>query len=69
MATKTCITPTQLEHALALKDLTLWSSNSHAVHLMASEVLEGLRERGWPTAEVVTGPRVVHARENYALLG
>lgn len=69
VATKTCITPTQLEHALALKDLTLWSSNSHAVHLMASEVLEGLRERGWPTAEVVTGPRVVHARENYALLG
>ena len=41
----------------------------HAVGLVLSKVVSGLGMRGWPRPEVVRGPRVVTADENYGLLG
>lgn len=37
--------------------------------LLVQALITGLAERGWPSLEVVRGPRVVTAQANYGLLG
>jgi phenylalanyl-tRNA synthetase alpha chain len=36
---------------------------------LLNEILQGLAEKGWPQAQIQTGPRIVTAEENYGLLG
>jgi phenylalanyl-tRNA synthetase alpha chain len=55
--------------ALLLTDLTEPAAPDHAVRVLLKEVLSGLGERGWPQAQIQTGPRIVSAQENYGLLG
>lgn len=55
--------------ALELNDLTELKHPAHAIGLLLDEVLEGLKARGWPDAQVLRGPRIVSAQENYGLLG
>lgn len=55
--------------ALELNDLTELKHPAHAIGLLLDEVLEGLKTRGWPDAQVLRGPRIVSAQENYGLLG
>lgn len=69
MPTKSCITSQQLQRSLDLQDLTVSSLKPHAINLLVRDILQGLHARGWPDADIVTGPRVVNARENYGLLG
>ncbi|MHC8314026.1 PheS-related mystery ligase SrmL [Pseudomonas sp. LB3P31] len=58
-----------VHQALALVDLTEKSTPAHAVRLLVDAILEGLAARGWPQAQLLTGPRIVSAEENYGLLG
>ena len=55
--------------ALELCDLTELDNPAHAIGLLLSEVLEGLVMRGWPAGQILRGPRIVSAQENYGLLG
>lgn len=67
--TKKILSPESVSHALSLQDLTEKNIPDHAVRLVLEEVLSGLLVRGWPQANVQTGPRIVSAEENYGLLG
>lgn len=58
-----------VNEALELNDLTELKHPAHAIGLLLDEVLEGLKTRGWPDAQVLRGPRIVSAQENYGLLG
>lgn len=58
-----------VNEALELNDLTELKHPAHAIGLLLDEVLEGLKARGWPHAQVLRGPRIVSAQENYGLLG
>lgn len=58
-----------VNEALKLNDLTELKHPAHAIGLLLDEVLEGLKARGWPDAQVLRGPRIVSAQENYGLLG
>jgi len=58
-----------VNEALELDDLTELKHTAHAIGLLLDEVLEGLKARGWPDAQVLRGPRIVSAQENYGLLG
>ncbi|CAM4040254.1 Phenylalanine-tRNA ligase alpha subunit [Pseudomonas reidholzensis] len=69
MTLKTCICADKLQAALDLPDLTESVANPHAINLLLNEILEHLGNKGWPQAELVSGPRVVTAEENYGLLG
>jgi phenylalanyl-tRNA synthetase alpha chain len=63
------VTDSALKQALLLVDLTETNNPAHAVRLLLNEVLQGLAEKGWPQAQLQTGPRIVSAEENYGLLG
>lgn len=63
------LSDTALQQSLDIPDLTEASSPPHAINLLVHEILGGLTLRGWPNAQVRTGPRVVSAEENYGLLG
>lgn len=67
--TKKFLSPESVSHALSLRDLTEKNTADHAVRLVLEEVLSGLFVRGWPRANIQTGPRIVSAEENYGLLG
>ena len=58
-----------VNEALELNDLTELKHPAHAIGLLLDEVLEGLKARGWPDVQVLRGPRIVSAQENYGLLG
>lgn len=66
---KLLISKEKLEAALEIPDLTLDTPTPHAINLLLRELLSKLKHRGWPDANIVTGPRVVTAQENYGLLG
>ncbi|WP_458237191.1 tRNA ligase subunit PheS family protein, partial [Pseudomonas sp. P5_A2_2] len=66
---KKYLTDTSVHQALLLADLTEPSEPDHAIRLLLKEVLQGLTDKGWPQAQVQTGPRIVSAEENYGLLG
>jgi phenylalanyl-tRNA synthetase alpha chain len=68
-ASKKYLADTSVHQALLLVDLTETSAPDHAVRLMLNEILQGLAEKGWPHAQLQTGPRIVSAEENYGLLG
>jgi len=63
------VTDAALKQALLLVDLTESNNPDHAVRLLLTEILQGLAEKGWPQAQLQTGPRIVSAEENYGLLG
>ncbi|QAY87246.1 PheS-related mystery ligase SrmL [Pseudomonas arsenicoxydans] len=63
------VTSAALKQALLLVDLTESNNPDHAVRLLLTEILQGLAEKGWPQAQLQTGPRIVSAEENYGLLG
>ncbi|MHC8410397.1 PheS-related mystery ligase SrmL [Pseudomonas sp. Hz4] len=63
------LTDTSVHQALLLVDLTEASAPDHAVRLLLNEVLQELAEKGWPQAQLQTGPRIVSAEQNYGLLG
>lgn len=58
-----------VSEALELSDLTELKHPAHAIGLLLDEIFEGLNARGWPVAQVLRGPRIVSAQENYGLLG
>ena len=58
-----------LDEALELCDFTEQGHSVHAIGLLLSEVLDGLAARGWPVGQILRGPRIVSAQENYGLLG
>jgi phenylalanyl-tRNA synthetase alpha chain len=66
---KKYLTDVSIQQALSLVDLTASKSPEHAIRILLNEILDGLAKRGWPSAEVQTGPRIVSAEENYGLLG
>lgn len=66
---KKYLTDTSVHQALLLADLTDPAAPDHAIRLLLKEVLQGLADKGWPQAQVQTGPRIVSAEENYGLLG
>lgn len=63
------VTDAALKQALLLVDLTESNNPDHSVRLLLTEILQGLAEKGWPQAQLQTGPRIVSAEENYGLLG
>ncbi|MBV6821866.1 hypothetical protein [Pseudomonas sp. PD9R] len=66
---KKYLTDSSVHQALLLIDLTEKGAPDHAVRLLLNEVLDGLKEKGWPQAQLQSGPRIVSAEENYGLLG
>ena len=66
---KKYLTELSVNEALSLEDLTDQRDSNHAVRLLLNEILQGLFEKSWPTAQLLTGPRIVSAEENYGLLG
>jgi phenylalanyl-tRNA synthetase alpha chain len=66
---KKYLTDASVHQALLQIDLTEAAAADHAVRLLLMEILQGLTEKGWPQAQVQTGPRIVSAEENYGLLG
>ena len=68
-ASKKYLTDLSVHQALLLVDLTETNDPDHAVRLLLKEILQGLTEKGWPQAQLLTGPRIVSAEENYGLLG
>lgn len=58
-----------IQQALLQTDLTEPASPAHAIRLLLTQILDGLASKGWPTAQIQTGPRIVSAQENYGLLG
>lgn len=63
------VTGAALKQALLMVDLTESNNPDHALRLLLNEILQGLAEKGWPQAQLQTGPRIVSAEENYGLLG
>lgn len=68
-ASKKYVCERSLKQALELEDLTELNSPPHAIGLLLAEVMEGLVQRGWPVGQLLRGPRIVSAQENYGLLG
>ena len=68
-ASKTYLATPAVQQALSQIDLTEPSSPDHAIRLLLRQILDGLASKGWPTAQIQTGPRIVSAQENYGLLG
>lgn len=68
-ASKTYLATPAVQQALSQIDLTEPSSPDHAIRLLLNQILDGLASKGWPTAQIQTGPRIVSAQENYGLLG
>nr|WP_282582704.1 hypothetical protein [Pseudomonas umsongensis] len=66
---KKYLTDASVHQALLQVDLTEAATPDHAVRLLLKEILQGLTERDWPQAQILTGPRIVSAEENYGLLG
>ena len=66
---KKYLTDTSVHQALLMVDLTESNNPDHAVRLLLTEILQGLAGKGWPQAQLQTGPRIVSAEENYGLLG
>ncbi|PRA25045.1 PheS-related mystery ligase SrmL [Pseudomonas poae] len=66
---KKVISTAELQRALTLTDLTDPTPEPHAVRLLLDEILSGLAARRWPDAQLLEGPRVVTAQDNYGLLG
>ncbi|RLU07524.1 hypothetical protein CS078_10515 [Pseudomonas prosekii] len=66
---KKCLTAACLQRALSQTDLTEQASPEHAVRLLMLQILDSLTKKGWPPAQLQTGPRIVSAEENYGLLG
>ena len=66
---KTFLAEPAIQQALTQIDLTEPSSPDHAIRLLLTQILDGLASKGWPTAQIQTGPRIVSAQENYGLLG
>ena len=69
LSSKKYICARSVSNALELCDLTEVDNPAHAIGLLLSEVLEGLVMRGWPAGQILRGPRIVSAQENYGLLG
>ena len=69
LSSKKYICARSVRNALELCDLTEVDNPAHAIGLLLSEVLEGLVMRGWPAGQILRGPRIVSAQENYGLLG
>lgn len=69
LSSKKYIGTHSLNKALELCDFTERGHSVHAIGLLLSEVLDGLVARGWPAGQMLRGPRVVSAQENYGLLG
>ena len=69
MPIKNFIPNEKLNQALGLSDLTEATPTPHAIYLLMSEIVSGLKLLGWPAAQQVTGPRIVSAQDNYGLLG
>ena len=69
LSSKKYICVLSVSNALELCDLTEVDNPAHAIGLLLSEVLEGLVSRGWPAGQILRGPRIVSAQENYGLLG
>ena len=69
LSSKKYICALSVSNALDLCDLTEVDHQAHAIGLLLSEVLEGLVSRGWPAGQILRGPRIVSAQENYGLLG
>lgn len=63
------LTDASIQQALSMVDLTEKSSPDHAIRLLLNEILQALAAKGWPQAQLQTGPRIVSAEENYGLLG
>ncbi|OPA85452.1 hypothetical protein BFW86_22095 [Pseudomonas fluorescens] len=63
------ISAAELERALTLADLTDPIPEPHAIRLLLDEILHGLVLRDWPEPQLLHGPRVVTAQDNYGLLG
>ncbi|MGH8351217.1 MAG: hypothetical protein ACRES5_32345 [Pseudomonas sp.] len=68
-SSKKTVTGVALQQALLQIDLTEAATPDHAVRLLLKEILQKLTEKGWPQAQLLTGPRIVSAEENYGLLG
>lgn len=68
-SSKNYICGRSINDALELNDLTELESPAHAIRLLLNEILEGLAVRGWPVAQILRGPRIVSAQENYGVLG
>ncbi|XVO86263.1 hypothetical protein ACQ9Y2_21300 [Pseudomonas palleroniana] len=66
---KKFISAAELERALILTDLTEPRPEPHAVRLLINQILRGLTARHWPEPQLLEGPRVVSAADNYGLLG
>lgn len=64
--TKRYLSEAALHYALSITDLT---DAPHAITLIKDEILRGLLQRGWPQAQIQTGPRIVSAEQNYGALG
>jgi phenylalanyl-tRNA synthetase alpha chain len=69
VGTKKYLSEALVQQALSVTDLTESNSPIHAVRLMVNEIIEGLIRGGWPRADILSGPRIVSAEENYGLLG
>ena len=69
LSSKKYICALSVSNALELCDLTEVDNPAHAIGLLLSELLEGLVSRGWPAGQILRGPRIVSAQENYGLLG
>ena len=66
---KNYLAASAIQQALSQTDLTEPASPAHAIRLLLTQILDGLDSKGWPTAQIQTGPRIVSAQENYGLLG
>ncbi len=66
---KTFLAEPAIQQALTQIDLTEPAAPDHAIRLLLNQILDGLVSKGWPTAQIQTGPRIVSAQENYGLLG
>ncbi|SDS04920.1 phenylalanyl-tRNA synthetase, alpha subunit [Brevibacterium sandarakinum] len=63
------LTPTQIQRALALRDLTDPDQGEHAIQQLLTSVVSALRDRWNCTVRYVRNPPVVAVRDNYDRLG
>lgn len=65
----TYLTPAQIQHALALRDLTDPAQGEHAIQQLLTSVVSTLQRRWRCTVRYVRNPPVVAVRDNYDRLG
>lgn len=65
----TYLTPTQIQRALALRDLTDPAQGEHAIQQLLTSVVSALQDRWGCTVRHVRNPPVVAVRDNYDRLG